>query len=298
MKYYLILFVAFVQFSCFAQDENVHSYYWSGYEQYDAKIAAANCYVRESPSINSQLLDSLQMGKSIKVLNSTENHLQIKGINVPWVEIQYQNAAGKTLTGFLWQGFTAIGFQETKNQLYLTSIDKIQNERDSENYEVENFTISVKLLDKNNAIIAQKTIKKAIAGSAFFQGKSIGSLGLKGLEDIFRISFNGEACGIPTLYYYLGWNGKNFIELPEKYDVSDAGIFYHSEDFIFPKEKGGKPNLIIKQIEEGEYDEEADKDNSYILNITKHTETYKWDGEKAEFISETAPKKSEEKMKF
>ena len=119
MKYYLILSIAFFQFVGFAQEERDHNYYWNGYEQYDAKIAAANCYVRESPSINSQLLDSLQMGKSIKVLNTTEKYLKINGINVPWVEIQYQNAAGKTSSGFLWKGFTAIGFQELKNYLYL-----------------------------------------------------------------------------------------------------------------------------------------------------------------------------------
>lgn len=238
------------------------------------------------------------MGRSIKVLSTTENYLELKGINLPWVEIQYQNNEGKTSTGFLWKGFTAIGFQELKNHLYLTSIDKIQNERDSENYEIENFTISIKLLDKNNSVIGQKTIKKAISGSAFFEGKAIGSLGLKGLLDIFRISFSGEACGIPTLYYYLGWNGKDFIELPDKYDLSDAGVFYHSENFIFPKEKRGKPNMIIKEIEDGEYDEESDKDDSYILNITKHAETYKWDGEKIIFISKSEPKKSKEKMKF
>ncbi len=298
MKYYLIFVIAFFQFAGFAQEERDHNYYWNGYEEYDAKIAAANCYVRESPSINSQLLDSLQAGKSIHVLNTTEKYLQIKGINVPWVEFQYQNTVGKTSTGYLWKGFTAIGFQESKNHLYLTSIDRIQNERNSENYEVENFTISVKLLDKNKAVVGQKTIKKAISGSAFFEGKAIGSLGLKGLEDIFRISFSGEACGIPTLYYYFGWTGKDFIQLPEKYDVSDAGIFYHSEDFIFPKEKGGKSNLIIKQIEEGIYDEESEKNNSYILNITSHTETYKWDGEKAVFISKSSPRKSKKKMKF
>lgn len=72
MNYYLILCIAFFQFSGFAQEEKDHNYYWNGYEQYDAKIAVANCYVRESPSINSQLLDSIQMGKSIKVLNTTE----------------------------------------------------------------------------------------------------------------------------------------------------------------------------------------------------------------------------------
>jgi len=59
------------------------------------------------------------------------------------------------------------------------------------------------------------------------------------LNAIYRISFSGEACGIPTLHYYFGWNEKEFLELPEKYDVGDAGVYYHTEEFVFPKEKGG-----------------------------------------------------------
>ena len=51
-----------------------------------------------------------------------------------------------------------------------------------ENYEVDNFSITVKLLDESNVIIGQKTTKKAIGDSRYFENKTIGSLGLKGLK--------------------------------------------------------------------------------------------------------------------
>ena len=44
----------------------------------------------------------LQIGKPIKVLQSTENDLAIKGLKVSWVEIEYQNNLGTITTGYLW----------------------------------------------------------------------------------------------------------------------------------------------------------------------------------------------------
>ena len=85
------------------------------------------------------------------------------------------------------------------------------------------------------------------------------------------------------------------MELPEKYDISDAGVYYHSEDFIFPKENGGKQDVILKKVEEGQYDEDSFTHNNYVTHVTKWTETFKWDGQKAVFISKSKPVKSRRK---
>ena len=284
----------------FSQEKSSHNYFWNDYDKYVAIIGANNCYVREKPAIQSQLLDSLQIGKNIKVLkaadeNTVNTDMQIKGLNVSWVEIEYLNNLGKQVKGYLWKGFIAIGSFKNQNITYLTTIDKVEKKTEIEPYEAELFLITVKIIDSNNTLVGQRTMKKAIGDSHYFQNKAIGNLGLKGLENIYRISFSGEACGIPTLYYYYGWNGKNFLELPEKYDVSDAGVYYHSEDFVFPKENGGKPDVILKKVEEGQYDENSFTNNNYVTHLTKWTETYKCNGHEAVFISKSKPVKS--KMK-
>ena len=287
MKNILIVALSFWQVNSFSQEKSGHNYYWNEYSSYEAIIGAKNCYVRENPSINSKLIDSLQIGKPIKVLQSTENDLAIKGLKVSWVEIEYQNNLGTITTGYLWKGFVAVGFVKTNNWTYLTTIDKVEKKIESKNYEVDNFTISIRILDQKNGIIGQKIFKKEIADSHYFQNGSIGNLGLKKLKDIYRISFNGQACGIPSLYYYFGWNGKEFLELPEKYEIGDAGVFYHSENFVFPNERGGKPNYILKQVEEGVNEDDALEKNTYFIDVTKWTETYKWDGQKAVFVSKS-----------
>ena len=287
MKNILIFALFFCQLNSFSQEKSGHNYYWNEYSSYEAIIGTKNCYVRENPSINSKLIDSLQIGMPIKVLKSTENDLAIKGLKVSWVEIEYQNNLGTITKGYLWKGFVAVGFVKTNNWTYLTTIDKVEKKIESENYEVDDFTVSIRVLDEKNGIVGQKTFKKEIGDSHYFQNGTIGNLGLKKLKDIYRISFSGQACGIPSLYYYFGWNGKEFLQLPEKYEVGDAGVYYHSENFVFPKETGGKPNYILKQVEEGVNEDDAGEKNTYFIDVTKWIETYKWDGQKAVFVSKS-----------
>jgi hypothetical protein len=147
------------------------------------------------------------------------------------------------------------------------------------------------VLNADHKLLDQKTIEKSISESAYFEGKVLGDLGLKKVQDIYRISFNGEACAIPSLFYYFGWNGKQLLLLPEKYSVSDAGSFYHSENFIFPKEKGGKPGLIIKQIEEAVNEEETGD----VFSVTESSEVYTWDGEKALLLKKEKGRKYKRK---
>ncbi|KDN53678.1 SH3 domain-containing protein [Flavobacterium seoulense] len=287
-----VLFLILFSTCSFAQNELTHDSYWIERENNNAIIGVKNCYIRNAPSINAKLLDSLQMGKEVLILKSTENKLKIKGINVSWIQIQYTNKSGETQTGFLWKGFLALGFQKNKQNTFLTTIDKIETITKN-NFEQEMFSISAKILDQDNNLLYQKTIQKNITDSYYFEDKTIGGLGLKNISEIYRISFSGQACGIPSLYYYFGWDNKKFLELPEKYSVGDAGIYYYYENFIFPKESGGKPDLIIKKVKQAEGNNESKE--YYSFNVSEWSETYKWNGEKASFISKSKIKKYIEK---
>lgn len=275
----IIFFLLFANF-IFSQEVPSENYYWflSYEEKTEGIIGAKNCYIREDTTTNSTLLDSLQIGAKIKVLNNTETYLNIKGLNLSWVEIEYHKN-NETKTGFVWKGFIALGRSTKGNTTFLTTIDskyskKVQ--RDDYEYEGEFYKISLKALNSENQILAEKSISEQLSESHFFQNSAISSWGLKDLNSIYRISFSGEACGIPTLHYYFGWNGTTFLNLPEKYDVGDAGAYYHTEDFILPKEKGGQPNTIIKNITEAENTDENLE--GYTFLVKKSIEYYSWDG--------------------
>jgi hypothetical protein len=292
--YLLLFFVSFVSFS--QEDEINHDYYWSQIDSTSAMVGATNCYVRATADYKATILDSLQLGNEVFIEKSTENRLKLKGINVSWAQINYKNKLGIVQKGFVWKGFLALGFVKENQNYFLTTLDKIQKKTESENYQVDYYAISTKVLDANKVLLDQKTIQKNVTESAFFQNKTIGSLGLKKVENIYRISFAGEACAIPTYYYYFGWNGKKLLDLPEKYEVGDAGAYYHSEDFIFPKEIGGKPDMIIRKHKSAENNDETGNFDTYVFNVSQWTETYKWTGEKAVFMKKSKVKKSIEKQ--
>jgi hypothetical protein len=282
-----ILFLLFSNF-IFSQEIPSENYFWEfnylNENGMEAVIGVKNCYIRQEASSNSQLLDSLQIGNKIKVIKNTNETLNIKGLNLSWVEIEYYKN-NQIKTGFLWKGFIAVGNSTKGNTTFLTTIDskyskKVQ--RDDYEYEGDFYKISVKAINSENQIISEKSFAKQLSESHFFQNSAISSWGLKDLNSIYRISFSGEACGIPTLYYYFGWNEKEFLLLPEKYDVGDAGVFYHTEEFIFPKEKGGQPNTIIKNITEAENTD--DTSEKYTFLVTKSIEYYSWDGKNHKHI--------------
>ena len=282
-----ILFLLFSNF-IFSQDIPSENYFWEfnylNENGMEAVIGVKNCYIRQDASSNSQLLDSLQIGNKIKVIKNTNENLNIKGLNLSWVEIEYYKNH-QIKTGFLWKGFIAVGNTTRGNTTFLTTIDskyskKVQ--RDDYEYAGEFYRISVKAIDSENQIISEKSFSKELSESHFFQNSAISSWGLKDLNSIYRISFSGEACGIPTLHYYLGWNGREFLELPEKYDIGDAGAYYHTEEFVFPKEKGGQPDTIIKNITEAENTDENLE--GYTFLVKKSIEYYSWDGKNYKLI--------------
>ncbi len=296
MKQLLFCIIFLNSLSIFSQyDEVNHDYYWSQIDSTTAMVGAKNCFVRSLPDYKATILDSLQLGNEIFVEKSTDNNLKLKGINVSWVSISFKNKLGNIQKGFVWKGFLALGFVKTNQNYFLTTFDKIEKDTNAENYGINNYSFSVKVLDKNKTFLTQKTIEKNVSESAFFQNKSIGGLGLKNLADIYRISFSGQACGIPTYYLYFGWNGKKLLELPEKYEVGDAGAYYHAEDFIFPKEAGGKPDMIIRKHKSAENNDASGTVDTYVFNVEQWTETYKWTGEKAVFLKKSIIKKFVEK---
>jgi len=292
MKKLLLLLV--VTNLIFSQERTPENYFWSYHygNETEALIGVKNCYIRQDSTSTSQLVDSLQIGNKIKVLKNTNTNLNIKGLNLSWVKIEYSKN-NQIKTGFLWKGFIALGSTTKENTTFLTTIDsKYSKKIKQKDYEYDGtfYKIIVKALNSENQIISEKSFSRELSESHYFQNSTISSWGLKDLKSIYRISFSGEACGIPTLHYYFGWNEKEFLELPEKYDVGDAGVFYHTEAFIFPKEKGGQADTIIKKIEEDEEVGEA-KDGSYTIHEVKQsTEFYSWNGKTFKLLKTTKQK--------
>lgn len=285
MKNILLLILLFSNFT-FSQEISSENYFWTfnNNSNVEGVIGVKKCYVRKEPKTNSDLLDSLLVGNKITITSNSSESTVINGLNLSWVEIEYikNNQIKK---GFIWKGFIALGSSKKKDILFLTTIDSKFTKKVKEGgfeYSAEFCKISVKAVNENFKIIDEKSFSKQLSESQFFENSTINGWGLKNVNAIYRISLSGQACGIPTYCYYFAWTGKKILFLPEKYIVGDAGIFYHSEEFIFPNEKKGVSNTIIKQIIEAEIIDENAEDNKFL--VKKEIEYYSWDGVSFKFV--------------
>ncbi|MDQ5928579.1 MAG: hypothetical protein QG594_353 [Bacteroidota bacterium] len=288
MKKIWIVVLVFIHFGAFSQVSANADQYWSGEDNRPAMIAATNCYVRSQPSLDGKLLDSLQLGKEIVILKQTENFLNIKGIKASWVQIEFENQKGITQKAFLWKGFIALGFVKTPQNIFLTALDHVVTDA-KDSYKSDDVFL-VKVLDLNKKVLVQKNFKKNSFESFYFENKNLGTLGLSNLKNIYRINFMAESCGATSLYYYWGWNGTDLLVLPQRQCMADAGAYYYDEAFVFPSEKGGKPNSILKKIKQAE----INKDD--LMDVEEWTETFVWNGQKAVFSKKDKPKKYKEKL--
>lgn len=283
--YFFILLYSFFSYS---QEPILSSenYFWSFEYQLPQNgiIASKKCWVRSEASANSTVTDSLTIGAPIKVIAQSRLNLKKNNLNLPWLFIEYYNN-GVLKNGFIWKGFVALGTATFNQYHFITSltakVKQIKKDKDGDHEQIE-YVFSLKICDKNFTILSEKNFMNLVGENFTFTNSAIGNWGLQKVECIYRIVFNGEACGVPTEYKYFYWDGKKLEFLIDKFEVGDANAYYHTEELLFPNEKGGKPNTIIKKIIEAENVDEDLEGSTY--KIEKTTEYYFWNGTKIQKI--------------
>jgi len=243
-------------------------------------VYASKAMVRQTAAADAALLDSIPVGTKLESSELVKKFTVARGIHAPWVKVKYNNGDGQK-TGYVWVG--SLGFKNLgkTDTTFIYGVEKVTSKKIDADYTEYTLHVGVKAI-YNNTVLDEK--KWTIAGdesSSYADAKLLGNMGLQNTHEVLRINIGGEACGIPTNYYYHGWNGQRFFDLPTKYSVGDAGVFYHSETLLFPSEKGGKAGYIIKLTEEEEMlEEETDKKPARYKKTTGR-EMYAWNGEKA-----------------
>lgn len=235
-------------------------------------VFAAKAYVRKQPNLKAAMVDSLSVGNVVTITSPPFKGNTIKNFYAPWHEITYTKDGIKK-TGFIWLGLLALGKQSASDgSQYIYGFDRLTESSDEQNH----FSTGVKILDANGDFLAEHTYRFTYSGQTFAQSKLLPAMGLQNVKQILRMEFLGEACGIPSEYYYMAWTGKQLIDLPSRYSVADAGIYYYDEKMLFPSEHGKNNQIIYKYIEEGEaLDDNVENPN---LKITKKQEEFQWSG--------------------
>lgn len=235
-------------------------------------VIADTAYVRDQPSTKGAVVRQLSAGAKVTLVESAGVQT-IRGFEAPWIKVRMPDAK----EAYIWKGLLALDSYTRNGETFLYGIDRSipgREDGDGATY----FAKATVLDSAGNALASKKWKLSSSEALSACEGKVLGDMGLDGIKSIFRIYFSGEACGIPTDYYYFGWTGTELLTLPGKTMVSDAGVFYYEEKLFFPSETGGQPGKIVKVTEREEVLEETDKQGNPKTKTSRSREVYRWDG--------------------
>jgi hypothetical protein len=232
---------------------------WNARSSDTFMVFADKAYIRQEPSLQAPIADSLTVGSSVVIEQSSKTTpIMMKGIVAPWKLIHY-DVAGRERKGYIWLGLLALKHCSKDSVDFLYGIEKVGT--DTSDAKPVKYHIQVKAVDQQAKVLDTKEFP--VSGSVYAtstEGKLLGDMGLDKLAAIFRVAFSGdhtEGSDMPTDYYYFGWTGSKFLPLPGKTTVNETG-----DTLLYPKETGGEPGKII--VKKGSL-----------------TEIYVWDGQKA-----------------
>lgn len=270
-----VLFLCIIQFFS-AQEEDYE--YANGVfyfeENKTQKIFTDFTRIRQSPNVNAPILDSLQTNQQILILKQDETILKLGERRANWYKISYQKG-DKTSEGYVWGGNLCVGYRTKNGYDFLFGLTKTINKKDKEYPEIviKQNIASIKMVE-GNTLIDEVAFDTGSAESLSYGTFTIESNHkLKNVEFTLKAMVSGEACGIASYDQYVLVKDKKMIVLPQLMNVGDADVYYHSEQFVFPNDKGGIPDAFIFKTEEMEKDE---KEREKKKNASK---TYLWNGD-------------------
>ena len=271
---FTVLFLFIIQtFSAQEEDYEYANGVFHFEENKTQKIFTDWTRIRQSPNVNAQILDSLQTNQSIVILKKEENILKLGERRANWYKISYQKG-DKTSEGYVWGGNLCVGYRNKSGYDFLFGLTKTVNKKDKQSpgITIQQNIASIKVLE-GNTLIDEVSFETGSGESLSFGTFTIESNHkLQNVELTLKATVSGEACGIPSYDQYVLFKDKKLIVLPQLMNVGDADIYYHSEEFVFPNDKGGIPNAFIFKMEEMEKD---DRDREKKKRASK---TYLWDG--------------------
>lgn len=243
-------------------------------ENKNQKIFTDWTRVRKEPGVNAQILDSLQSNQQITILKKEETIpvLQLGERKANWYKISYQKGDA-TAEGYIWGGNLCVGYRNKNGYDFLFGLSKTVDRKNKSLNEIEKQNIAgIKVMEGNTLIeeIYFDTGRGEELSTASFNIES--NHKLQDVEFTLKAMVSGEACGIAAYDQYILYKDKKLIALPQLMNVGDAGAYYHSEEYVFPNDKGGVPNTFILKVEDMKTD---DKDRETKKRSSK---TYLWNG--------------------
>ena len=193
--------------------------------------------LREAPTTESKVLKTLPIGRHMVIIEKHENSWRYKGVDHHFYKVDY-----KGLEGYVLGGLIALEKKTINGVTHLFG----QSKAGDEDY------LLIRTLQEHGSF-KEKSIR---LGNGQFYLTDLGTKGLTGIDGILFVDYLAEACGVEGGGVYLFQEEGQFHHVARLSQISDAGVYYSWEEFIFPEDQYGIAGKIRYKKEVGEnYDE-------------------------------------------
>lgn len=250
--------------------------------KYFTLVSDAN--LREQSNTTAKVITKLPIGTPVTVEAVSSDSLTLRGVQLPWLKVSCNPNGGSKVTGYIWGGFMALASIQTPDEeympnrgvLYLTGV-AAYNEAKHE------LTVQVRVADKGKELAKAEFVTSG--DLSYYPEFEVGFESLKNVKAILRVNYFYPACGYPSGTNLLFWTENNQLnKVLETSSVSDGGVFYDSEDYILPSQRGGIGDHILVVKDSSQFEEKGDDlvRTSQSFKVT----LYKWTGSKLQKLRE------------
>ncbi len=243
--------------------------------QYFTMVTDAN--LRDKPGTDSKVLTKLPIGTKLTMLEVAEQTYSQRGVTLPWVKVKAHLSAGAT-EGYLWGGFLALAHIQTPDEEYMPNRGVLYLTGPSA-YDSTKHQLTVQVRAAKDGKELAKAEFNTTGDLSYYPSFGVDYSPFQGVKALLYVNYYYPACGYPSGDNLLFWkeNGE-LTKVLETSSVSDGGVFYSSEQYVLPTDKGGIGNHVMVVKDEAEFEE---KGNDLVVSKQTYQVTlYKWTGKK------------------
>ena len=253
----IIIFLLLITNFSFSQETKYHNPYLDLKNGEYYYLFGNDVKFRILPDTNSEVIQLLKIGTEIQIIEKSSEILNYNGIESPFYKIKYNDK-----TGYILGGLISLEKRNFNNSKYLFTYKKND----------DNFSVIIRHINEKSELT--ESVSELITHE--FSIDIFDNKGIEGVENILFINYLAEACGIDGGGIFFFQTENELKKVFEITQVSDAGVYWLSENLIFPTDEKGIKGKIVYEKELGEYKDEE----TNWFEITKVSRELEWeDGE-------------------
>ncbi|MEM9363481.1 MAG: SH3 domain-containing protein [Bacteroidota bacterium] len=205
-----------------------------------------NVKLRSAPKIESEVLELLKIGEWVEIIEKTEYSWPYKGYDSSFYRVKYD-----TVEGYILGGLLSLERKTVAGNPYFFTFSK-EGKR--------NF-LNIRSIHKGTY-----TEQKVPLSHTNLSIHVLGNKGIQDVDNILYLDYHAQANGIEDGGIYFFVKNHTLHKIGALSQISDSGLFYQSERFVFPDDEEGIPGVILFRKEKGEM---LDEETQWVQTTTE-----------------------------